>query len=758
MTTEISTAPDPTGERALRRGLDALRDELRGVFEPRLLAATRAVIDALDRDPQAAALMRRAARTLLDDHRAFAAGFYAELEREYDAVAADLLAGTVRPAGPASAAPALAMQAGADVEDALRAARAADRIRRAAEGAYEAATQRVAALLGVDWLGDDVNPLHPVRYCRAAGAALRRAGFEGAARSRVAAEFETALQAPLLQTYEELDRRLERRGVDPETAEVAIRRIRPPDSTPPVSTVDERSGEGSAARAAPVVPVAPELLLAALERGREQPAAEREGGRDPALLVLVDDALRSMLPPGRGSSSPDVSHSVRLRRRLSDAAAREDDRMTIEWVGRLFDRLARDPVVPAALRGALAHLELPLLRLALTDPALLAEPAHPARRLIDRIGVAAAGGGADAAEGARLAAEVQAAVERIVREPEPGRDTWEWALAEFERFLAEDDARDEETLARARWALEDAETRALMAVEAADGVRRALRGVALDGWLRTFLLHDWVHVLVAATLRERTQPAYAQRFRSAVSELVWSVAPKNAGEERKQLVKLIPGLLGTLREGLQLIEVPSVRSQAFLGRLMTAHARAVRATAVEVPLGDGADGVGIRRRLDEMRIAEPPHPEGVDERRPVDVPAELAHAALSSFDAGTDLLEDPPGAPADAAAQARMPDAMLDAIIDGWERGTWLAFGVVGRRIRMRLRWRTPHGNVLLLSPADGGRALAATRSALRAHLRARRLEAVEPLPLFERTLGRVMQDLRQAAAAGHAGAAGEGA
>jgi len=80
--------------------------------------------------------------------------------------------------------------------------------------------------------------------------------------------------------------------------------------------------------------------------------------------------------------------------------------------------------------------------------------------------------------------------------------------------------------------------------------------VTVEPYLSGFLLDVWVKVLVAATLRERTEPGFAGRYRDAISDLIWSVQGKFDSDDRKRLVKTIPSVLNTLREGLQLIDVP----------------------------------------------------------------------------------------------------------------------------------------------------------------------------------------------------------
>ncbi len=131
-------------------------------------------------------------------------------------------------------------------------------------------------------------------------------------------------------------------------------------------------------------------------------------------------------------------------------------------------------------------------------------------------------------------------------------------------------------------------------------------GVQIESYLRDFLLDTWVKVLVAATLRERTQPSFAKKFRDIVPDLVWSVQPKIDPDERKRLVKTIPAVLSTVREGLAVIDLPAAQAQDFFSRLMGSHAQAVKALEVAYGTGASLDPAAFKRKFDEVKIVEPP--------------------------------------------------------------------------------------------------------------------------------------------------------
>jgi len=65
-------------------------------------------------------------------------------------------------------------------------------------------------------------------------------------------------------------------------------------------------------------------------------------------------------------------------------------------------------------------------------------------------------------------------------------------------------------------------------------------------------------------VRNDTQPGFAKAFRDVIHELVWSVQPKASNEDRSRLVKLIPGMVRVVRDGLGLINMPERERDEFL--------------------------------------------------------------------------------------------------------------------------------------------------------------------------------------------------
>ena len=473
-------------------------------------------------------------------------------------------------------------------------------------------------------------------------------------------------------------------------------------------------------------------------------ATERAPGAgwtfDPGLLTAVNEALRataSFAAAAAGHAGMDVAATAELRKGLIDTASRKIDKLTIELVGLLFDRIRRDRHVPEPIKDQLARLQFPLLKVALSDPELFADPGQPARRLLDRIASTSIGWSPGGEDNQRYFDQVCAAIDSVMNSTGDASQAFEQALERFEQFLNEERTRDDDPVARARRALAEAENREIVAIKATMQVRSAFDGVQLESYLRDFLLDVWVRVLVEASTREKTEPGLVRRYLDAIPELVWSVQPKINPGDRKRMIGTIPNVLSVLREGLTRIEWPAERIQQFFGRLMNSHANAVKALELAHGSLPQFTPSTVRIKLDGFRI-----PTDTSDVTPeqVKVSDDLVRHALAVNAVGVTHLSPPPEAELSEAMDQRHA---LDSIA-GWKRGLWFDLRTSsGQAERVVLRWISPKKALYLFTNAAGDHAHSLSPDTLVAYLQSGWLVAVESAPLFDRLVDGVMLDLK---------------
>ncbi len=779
-----------------------MRKIVRVQFEPLLLDATREAIQAIDADDAASATLKKSVRRLLVDQREFSNLFFSAVDEHIDAAINELFTGgKEKPAQAASKSLSLSLVEYDEMEEAMVIDRFSSRIRNAADASFTPLTQRLAKALQILGLGDRENPFHPVRFCRALGDAIDKLGFKGDQRHAVMRAFDVSLLKPLVAVYTALNNELEGKGVQEGTAASSFKPTGFRNTMIGGAGGAARTTQGGHTPGAITGTTAEQLLGALYQRmqiptvpggARPMPSMRHSqfpaapmfdrvepvtGAQmmspgfvitgaasmpiaagtpvqfatiDPGLLASINEVQRlnalATMAGKSGAAAQLISErdEAHLRAHVAEKATKQIDKLTIELVGMLFDRIHQEKHLPAEIKTALSRLQFPIMKIALSDSDLFVSPVQPARRLMDRIASTGIGWRPEGEDNVRYLSEVNKAVNTVVVAINEGPPIFEKALGEFEQYLADERVRDDDPVTRAKRALEEAETREIMAINSAIGIRRAFDNVQIESYLRDFLLENWVKVMVAATLRERTQPEFAKKFRDIVPDLVWSVQPKINPDDRKRLVKTIPAVLSTVREGLQLIEFSATQSQEFFSRLMASHAQAVK--ALEVAYGTGAplDPAAFKRKLDEVKIVEPPPVVENEPDQQLTITPEVLRSAVAANHAEVNLLEAPLTVqPEEMIPIEKLSDDGIDVMIDSWQRGTWFDLWTGQQTERVRLRWISPRRNFYLFTSAETGKAHSLSPMILRSYIRAGRIRTAERAPLFERVVGDMMQDLQ---------------
>ncbi len=775
-----------------------MRRIVRSQLDPLLPEAAREAIQSIDADDGASATLKKSVRRLLVDQREFSNSFFTAVDTHIDAAIDDLFSGgKEKPAPITNQASSLSLVEYDEMEETMVIDRFSSRIRNAADASFTPLTQRLAKALQIPGLGDRENPFHPVRFCRALGDAIDKLGFKGDQRHAVLKAFDVSLLKPLVAVYTALNDELEGKGVQEGAAASSFKntgfrntmvggagRSTQGGQTPGaitgttaeqlLSALYQRMQVPTVPGGARPVPSMPHSQMQSPMFDRVEPVTGASmmspgfvitgaqsmslapgtpvqfAAIDPGLLASINEVQRlnalATMAGKSGAAAAMISErdEAHLRSHVAEKATRQIDKLTIELVGMLFDRIHTDKHLPAEIKTALSRLQFPIMKVALADSELFVSPVQPARRLMDRIASTGIGWRPEGDENVRYLSEVNKAVNTVVVAINEGPPVFEKALGAFELYLSEERVRDDDPVIRAKRALEEAETREIMSINAAIGIRRVFDGVQIESYLRDFLLENWVKVMVAATLRERTQPGFAKKFRDIVSDVVWSVQPKINPDDRKRLVKTIPAVLSTVREGLQLIEFSAARSQEFFARLMGSHAQAVK--ALEVAYGTGApmDPDAFKRKLDEVKIVEPPPLSEGEVDQQFTITPEVVRSAVAANHAEINVIEAPLTVqPEEMISVEKLSDNDLDKMIESWQRGTWFDLWTGDQTERVRLRWISPRRNFYLFTSADTGKAHSLAPLILRGYVRAGRMKTAESAPLFERVVGDMMRELQ---------------
>jgi len=465
----------------------------------------------------------------------------------------------------------------------------------------------------------------------------------------------------------------------------------------------------------------------------------RPGAAGSALLAQLSRQQRSSAEPQPEGAAMDAAPRLSaLRDQLNLTGISVAERMTVDVVALLFEFILEDTQIPAQARRQLARLQIPMLKAALLDPALLHEEMHPVRQLLNRISSVAAGCDAATPAGQALVAEIDRIVHRVLLEFDTDTSVFTVGLREFEAYLANHLGKDDGQAAHAIEAIEAAEKFSVLLTTARNGLVDALLPLNVDKRISDVIIHVWPHVLTHAAARDAEsqraaddpQGLYA-RYHAVLPELVWSVQEKRDPQERTALLRLLPDLVRRLRAALQLIALPDEEAKQILDQLVVLHTSILR----NVPDGSGK----VLPSLDELR-------------------QQFARVAIRWTSASWAL--DAPPAPHDAVIEAMCarhgvaPTLRLgagsgtgtaadrDFLMQAFLLGTRIELHAAGgRHVAAQLVWVSTHRSLYLFRQEQGGELVLYTCTALLDALHDKSLVPLEYAPVFERAVNALLSD-----------------
>jgi hypothetical protein len=269
---------------------------------------------------------------------------------------------------------------------------------------------------------------------------------------------------------------------------------------------------------------------------------------------------------------------------LKKVAATPAERATIEVVALMFQSILTEERIPAAVRVWFARLQMPVLRVAVSEPDFFSSSQHPARRLIDRMGACVMGfDAAPEGTGQALESEVARVVQVVEAFPETGRKVFQTVLVEFERFLERYFRDQNETTRKGVSLAQQVEQRETLAIQYTIELRKLLDGVPVPDGVRDFLFQVWADVLATTAMRHGVQSAEVRTIREVALDLVWIAGAKNSREERAEVIRRLGPLLAALRNGMRVGGQPAERQEGALRALNVAltAAFAARTAAID---------------------------------------------------------------------------------------------------------------------------------------------------------------------------------
>jgi len=382
------------------------------------------------------------------------------------------------------------------------------------------------------------------------------------------------------------------------------------------------------------------------------------------------------------------------------AALSEVDEDLINLVSMLFEFILDDYNLSSPVQVLISRLQIPILKVVIKDKSFFSKASHPARKLLNSLAKAGIGwSSSDEKSRDKLYDQIHTVVQRILNEFDGDISLFETLNQGFEQFLERENRKASLVEQRTRES-ERGRIRSQKAQEAVDRLlKEKVTRYDLPESVHDILVHGWSRVMFLAYLRDDIEHRWQETVR-VVDDLIWCLHPHEEDEERDQWVRVVPGLLKTLRTGLEEVSYNTNRLDQMMSQLKHELADAFRTNS------------SIKTR-----------------KEPEPTPAE-EESVQSRFDHQQDL---------DDAAIAEFV-AQLDKL----EIGSWVEFSLVnGTSFRCKLSAIIDEADCFVFVNRMGLKVIEKSRLELAHEMRRGRLILLEQGALIDRALNAMVGSLR---------------
>ncbi|MFL1467276.1 DUF1631 domain-containing protein [Marinobacter sp. DUT-3] len=386
-------------------------------------------------------------------------------------------------------------------------------------------------------------------------------------------------------------------------------------------------------------------------------------------------------------------------------ALNEMDEDLINLVSMLFEFILDDYNLSAPIQVLISRLQIPILKVVIKDKTFFSKATHPARRLLNSLARAGIGwSDSDEKTRDKLYDKIHSIVQRILNEFDGDLSLFEELGEEFEQYLARENRKASLVEQRTR----ESERGRIKSQKAQETVDRVLQEKVaryhLPDSVQNILVNGWSRVMFLAYLRDDVEHRWLESVR-VVDDLIWCLHPHQEDEERDQWVRVVPGLIKSLRAGLEEVSYNSSKLDEMMSELKHELTEAFRANAL----------MEAREEIPAPSAEEPEQipPTAVERQQ------QLEEAAIAEY------------------------VAQIDAI----EIGNWVEFNLVnGASFRCKLSAIIEEADCFVFVNRMGLKVIEKTRTELAHEMRRGRLTVLEQGALIDRALDAVVGSLRSKA------------
>jgi hypothetical protein len=384
-----------------------------------------------------------------------------------------------------------------------------------------------------------------------------------------------------------------------------------------------------------------------------------------------------------GMQAAQVNTALREQtKELKKVANTDGEKATIEIVALMFQSILSEERIPTGVRVWFARLQMPVLRLALSEAEFFGTMQHPARKLIDRMGSCVLGFDANVGS-VELEAEIKRIVQTIEQYPETGRRVFQLVFDEFEKFLGKFLTESKAT-AKVVSLAQQVEQKETAAIQYTIELRKMLGNLPLRDEIREFLFKVWAEVMALGAMKNGGQHALTLALKQVAADLLWAASAKNSRAERAKVISDLPDLLQRLRAGMNLLGLAASVQDEHIKKLGDTLAEAFMSKTAAM---DSTQVAEVAQRIKHLE-------DFVSEEEVGDLPldADSIELMLGIDMTGVEIVSE----------GGTDPTQAMRAWALELERGSWFHLDHKGRMAKVQYSWRSNRGQLFLFADTAG--------------------------------------------------------
>ncbi|WP_439136053.1 DUF1631 domain-containing protein [Pseudomaricurvus sp.] len=304
-----------------------------------------------------------------------------------------------------------------------------------------------------------------------------------------------------------------------------------------------------------------------------------------ALTVTGQQLVNAQ--PGTLQPLPVSDVSQQLVQQLIEEEGDEEsvdpgDMHTIDLVGMLFEYMLSDDNLPDSVKALLSYLHTPFLKIAFIDKSFFEQTEHPARLLLNNMAEAGVKWVSnDGTSQYDIYDKIKAIVSRVLEEFKNDVRLFAELLLEFSGYTKKISRRQELMERRAMEKVQGEEKLREVKIRVNEEVRSRTDGRELPSAVLLMLLQPWSDYLAFILLRYGETSESWMRATQVIDDVLWSIEPKENGEDKARQMEMHAGLLNSLEVGFETIGYDQAKGKKLLEALYSLQKMALQSKQVE---------------------------------------------------------------------------------------------------------------------------------------------------------------------------------